>query len=94
MRMRSHINLRQEFPGNRQAEMVHRYVGSQMFGGEPGEQAMGNILMVIWGTPQRHPKDHRIHPRQRVLRESTQDPCPTIYYLTVYSFSLLNYYLT
>ena len=94
MRKRSHINLRQEFPGNRQAEMVHRYVGSQMFGGEPGEQAMGNILMVIWGTPQRHPKDHRIHPRQRVLRESTQDPCPTIYYLTVYSFSLLNYYLT
>ena len=93
MRMRSHINLRLEFPGNRQAEMVHRYVGSQMFGGEPGEQAMGNILMVIWGTPQRHPKDHRIHPRQRLHRERTHYPRPTIYYLTVYSFSLLNYSL-
>lgn len=44
MRMRSHINLRLEFPGNRQAEMVHRYVGSQMFGGEPGEQASGELF--------------------------------------------------
>jgi hypothetical protein len=65
-----------------------------MFGGEPGNRPWGTFLMVIWGTQQRPPKDHRIHHRQGVLRESTQDPCPTIYYLTVYSFSLLNYYLT
>ena len=84
-----------EIPGHRHAEMVHRYVGSQMFGGEPaGPGQCGSILMVIWGTQQRPPKDHRIHLRERVLRENTQDSFPAIYYLTVYSFSLLNYSLS
>ena len=36
LRMRSHISKRLEFPGYRQAEVIHRYVGGHVFRGELG----------------------------------------------------------
>ena len=38
------------------------------------EQATVGLFMVIWGSHWRPAKDHRIHHRERVLTEGTQDP--------------------
>jgi hypothetical protein len=75
LRMRSHINKRLEFPGDRHAKVAYSYVGYHMFGGvSGGTYQCGSFLMVIWGTHQRPPnitgfirgkecsvKEHRVY---------------------------------
>ena len=74
LRMRSHISKRLEFPGYRKSEVIHRYVGGHVFRGELGGTGhCGGFLWLSGESHWRPPKDHRIHHRERVLTEGTQD---------------------
>ncbi len=48
LRMRSHISKRLEFPGYRQAEVIHRYVGGHVFRGELG--GTGQCGSFLWSS--------------------------------------------
>jgi hypothetical protein len=80
-----------KFQGARQAEMVHRYVGSHRFKGEPGGTGQcGSFFMVIRDQKKKmvtgcirgkecSGKEHRIYSTPETSSQHTQ-------------FSLLNYF--
>ena len=92
LRKRSHISKRLEFPGYRQAEVIHRYVGGHVFRGELGGTGHCGAFYGYLGISLETCKRSQDSSQGKSAHGRNSGSIPTQNYLTAYSFSVLLYF--